>query len=89
MLFANNVFSFINMRFHLALTTLPHTQVGMHLVFNIVNCQTIQFGLANANIGDGAMGSNQIFEVGLWCIVEIHHQIVYGDGISEIIVLNI
>jgi len=61
MFFANNGFFFNNMRSHLALTISPHTQVGMHWVFNIVNCQTIQFGLANTNIGDGALGFNQIF----------------------------
>jgi hypothetical protein len=27
--------------------------------------------------------------VGLWCIVEIHHKRMYGDGISEIIVLDL
>jgi hypothetical protein len=61
MFFANSSFSFINMGFHLGLTISPHTQVGMHWVLNIVNYQTIQFGLANANIGDGALGSNKIF----------------------------
>jgi hypothetical protein len=82
-------FLFINMRFHLTLTISPHIQVGMHWVLNIVNYQTIQFGLANADIGDGALGSNQIFYVRLWLIVEIHHQKVNGDGISETIVLNL
>jgi hypothetical protein len=35
------------------------------------------------------MGSSQILWVGLWHIVDIHHQKVYGDGISETIVLNL
>jgi hypothetical protein len=55
------VFLFINMRFHLTLTISQHIQVGMHWVLNIVDCQTIQFALANANIRDGVLGSNQIF----------------------------